>query len=277
MKNHARLTLPFRALDRSGQRSPLLAEIPKVDVEGTVAVIRIYDPIDSWGEYWGVSAKELVTALDEMPPTVTEIHLHLNSPGGEVFEGIAIVNALRTHSARIVAIVDGIAASAASFIACAADETVMAPNSELMIHDAWGACVGNASDMRSMAEMLDHVSDNIASIYAHKAGTAVAAWRTAMETESWYSADEAVAAGLADRVADLEPAGDAGTKNRFDLSIFNFAGRAAAPAPAIPTTKIDDPTPPAPVATTPDPDDSAEGLDPQRIAMFRHLVSTTRT
>jgi ATP-dependent Clp endopeptidase proteolytic subunit ClpP len=163
-----------------------------------------------------------------LPPTTSEIRLHINSPGGEVFEGIAILNALRAHSARVVAVVDGIAASAASFIACGADELVMAENSELMIHDAWGLCVGNAADMRETAGMLDHLSDNIASVYAKKAGTDVAAWRAAMSTETWYSAEEAVAAGLADRV---DGAATSEAKNRYDLSIFNYAGRSEAPAP----------------------------------------------
>jgi len=274
---HNRLGLVFRALDRrTPPTAPIRAEVPTVEVDGRVATLRIYDPVDSWGEYWGISAKELAAALDEMPSKVEEIRVHLNSPGGEVFEGIAIVNALRAHSARIVVIVDGIAASAASFIACAADETIMAPNSELMIHDAWGVCVGNAADMRAMGELLDHVSDNIASIYAAKAGTDVATWRAAMTAESWYSAEEAVAAGLADSVADLTPTPDeAAVKDRYDLSVFTFAGRAAAPAPTIPAPSTEPPSP-APLAEIPDPDD-LESTPAPRIDAFRHLVASTRT
>lgn len=205
------------------------AEIPTAEVAEGVATIRLYDPIDSWGEYWGTSAKELAKELDQLPADVTEVRLHLNSPGGDVFDGLAILNALRAHPAKVVAIVDGLAASAASFIAAGADEMVMMPNSELMIHDAWGCCCGNASDMEAMADLLNHVSDNIASIYAAKAGGDAETWRDAMRRESWFSADEAVANGLADRVA--EPAGEPEPKNRFDLSIFQFAGRNAAPAP----------------------------------------------
>ena len=128
------------------------AQLPAAEVADGVATMRLYDPIDSWGEYWGVSAKEFAQALDDLPSNVTEIRLHINSPGGDVFDGVAIVNSLRSHPARVVAVVDGIAASAASFIATAADETIMAPNSEMMIHDAWGLCVGNAAEMRQMAE-----------------------------------------------------------------------------------------------------------------------------
>lgn len=211
-------------------RQPIKAEIPTVNGD-TTAVIRLYDPIDSWGEWWGVSAKEFATALDDLPDTVTEIRLLLNSPGGEVFEGIAILNLLRNHPARTVAVVEGLAASAASFIAAGCDELVMARNSELMIHDAWGLCVGNAEDMRRLAEDLDRLSNNIASIYADKAGGTAADWRAAMARESWYSAEEAVEAGLADRIDDAKPADD-GARNRHDLSIFAFAGRRSAPAPS---------------------------------------------
>ena len=214
---------------RTTDATPVRAEIPPSTLDGTTAVLRLYDPVDSYGEFWGVSAKEFAQALDDLPSNITEIRLHINSPGGDVFDGVAIVNTLRAHSARVVAVVDGIAASAASFIAAAADETLMAPNSELMIHDAWGLCVGNAAEMQQMAEMLDHISDNIASIYAAKAGGTVADWRAAMAKETWYSAEEAVAAGLADAVQEL--AAPVAAQNRHDLSIFTYAGRAAAPAP----------------------------------------------
>jgi ATP-dependent Clp endopeptidase proteolytic subunit ClpP len=236
----------LRALT-TAERHPIRAELPAQGGDETTAMFRLYDPIDSWGGDWGVSAKEFAAALDDLPDTVNEIRLHINSPGGEVFEGIAILNALRSHAARVVAVVDGLAASAASFVAVGADETVMAPNSELMIHDAWGLCVGNAEDMQTMAATLDHLSDNIASIYADKAGDTAAEWRAAMARESWYSAEEAVAAGLADKVGKPDAAGSA--QNRFDLSIFTYAGRSEAPAPT-------------PVHATPDPVASAQTPDP---------------
>lgn len=216
-------------------RTPILAAAPTGDTSAGVASLRLYDPIDSWGGEWGVSAKEFTAALDEVGD-VGEIRLHINSPGGEVWEGIAIVNALRNHPARVVAVVDGLAASAASFIASAADELVMGRNTELMIHDAWGIGIGPAADMRDLAERLDKLSDNIASIYSEKAGGTVAAWRELMLAETWYSPDEAVAAGLADRVEGAEPDG---AKNAFDLSMFKHAGRAEAPEPVLPR---DEPT-----------------------------------
>jgi ATP-dependent Clp endopeptidase proteolytic subunit ClpP len=212
----------------AGSRTPILDHADVVSAEDGVATLRIYDPIDSWGGEWGVSAKEFAKALDTLPEETAEIRLHINSPGGEVYEGLAILNSLRNHKARVVAVVDGLAASAASFIATGADEVVMGRNTQLMIHDAWGLCVGASIDMRDMADRLDKISDNIASVYAEKAGGTKADWRGHMLAETWYDAEEAVAAGLADRV---EGEADEDARNRFDLSIFQHAGREDAPTP----------------------------------------------
>lgn len=210
------------------QRRSVLAFAPETATDGTVATLRLYDPIDSLGEDWGVSAKEFVAALDALPDSVDEIRLHINSPGGEVFEAVTILNALRRHDARVVAVVDGIAASAASFLASGADETIMAKNSTMMIHDAWGICIGNAGDMRSLAGVLDKLSDDIASVYADKAGGSVEEWRATMVDEAWYSAEEAVSAGLADSIesADAQPV------NTYDLNIYRNEKPATDPAPS---------------------------------------------
>lgn len=194
------------------------AEMPAPRIEGATATIRLFDPIDSWGEWWGMSAKELATVVDGLPEHITEIRLLINSPGGDAFEGMAMVNVLRAHSARIVAVVQGLAASAASFIAASADETIMAPNSTMMIHCAWGVCVGNADDMVSMAGVLEQLDGNLAAIYAAKAGGDVETWREAMKAETWYTADEAVAAGLADKIEDAATTedGDTGASAEVD-------------------------------------------------------------
>ena len=216
-------------------RTPVVENMADVvSAEDGVATLRLYDPIDSWGNEFGVSAKEFAKALDSLPDDTTEIRLHINSPGGEVYEGLAILNLLRNHDARVVAIIDGLAASAASFVASGADEVIMGRNTQLMIHDAWGISIGAAVDMRDMAERLDKISDNIASVYAGKAGGTVADWRAAMLAESWYDADEAVTVGLADRV---EGVADPEAKNRFDLSVFAHEGREGAPAPVMPTSE----------------------------------------
>lgn len=217
------------------QRTPILAQTPSSVVKDGVAKLRLYEPIDSWGGYWGVSAVEFLEVLDQLDSSVTEIRLHINSPGGEVWEALAILNSLRAHDAKLVAVVDGIAASCASFIACAADETIMSPNTQLMIHDAWGLCIGNAADMRATGDLLDQISDNIASIYADKSGGTTEAWRAIMLDEGWYSAQEAVDAGLADSIAGEEPAAD--PTDGFDLKGLGlkYNGRAEAPAPKAPT------------------------------------------
>ena len=213
---------------RGRERAPLVAALPVVESEG-VATLRIYGPVDSWGGEWGTSAEEVAQALDSLG-SVAEIRLRLNSPGGEVYEAIAMVNLLRQHSARVVAQVDGIAASAASFLAASADELIMGRNSELMIHDAWSIGIGSAADMRALADRLDQVSDNIAAIYQRKGGGDVAGWRAAMLAETWYSADDAVASGLADRVAGEDDAAgaDPAARAAFDLSIFR--ARTACPS-----------------------------------------------
>jgi ATP-dependent Clp endopeptidase proteolytic subunit ClpP len=219
------------------ERTPILGQTPSSVIKDGVAKLRLYEPIDSWGGYWGVSALEFLEVLDVLDDSVEEIRLHINSPGGEVWEALAILNSLRAHDSKLVAVVDGIAASCASFIACAADETVMSPNTQLMIHDAWGLSIGNAADMRATADLLDQISDNIASIYADKSGGTTEAWRAIMLNEGWYTAQEAVDAGLADRIAGEEP--DEDPEDKFDLKGIGlkYKGRAEAPAPKVPPTE----------------------------------------
>ncbi|MFD9614923.1 ATP-dependent Clp protease proteolytic subunit, partial [Streptomyces sp. NPDC059083] len=124
-------------------------------------------------------------------------------------------------------------ASAASFIAMAGDERIIRPGAEVMIHNAWTVAVGGASDLRAAADQLERTSASVAGIYADRSGGDVADWQAAMDAETWYSAQEAVDAGLADRIeksgktAEAEPT----AKARWDLSRFAYSGRHAAPAP----------------------------------------------
>ena len=183
---------------------------PAVVANGT-ATLRLYDYIDPDGGYWGISANEFAQALDEAGD-VERIDLRINSGGGAVWDGLAILNTLRAHGATVTATVDGVAATAASFIAVACDEVVMMPNSRMMIHDALGLCVGQASDMREYADFLDDTSSNIAEIYAERAGGTTEEWRATMTANGligqWYGAQEAVDAGLADRVGGAPAARD---------------------------------------------------------------------
>lgn len=190
---------------------------------GAAPEVFIYDEIG----YFGVTASDF--AADIRALDTDELTLHINSPGGDVYDGLAIYQALRTHRASVTVHVDGLAASAASFIAMAADKVVMAPRSSLMIHDAYTMTIGNAGDIRKTADLLDKASQNIAEIYAEKAGTPVDFWRDRMRDETWYDAQEAVDAGLADEVEGKAKKID----NSFDLSIFNYSGRDDAPAPVL--------------------------------------------
>lgn len=195
------------------------------------AEVRIYDEIGWWGTTARSFAQE-IAALD-----VDTIDLYLNSPGGDAWDGIAIYNSLRRHKATVNVTVDALAASAASVIAMAGDTVTMNRGSQLMIHDAWGLVIGNAKELADAASMLDKLSGSLADIYAARAGGSADEWRTAMAAETWYTADEAVDAGLADATTPEEPAASA--RSRFDLKAYAFAyaGRAAAPAPTIPARR----------------------------------------
>ncbi|GAC1532517.1 MAG: hypothetical protein NVS3B1_26320 [Marmoricola sp.] len=196
-------------LPQPGEGKSVYAELNATRVTATdgsqVGVLWLYDCIDSWGGYFGVSANEVRQAIEDLG-TVSAIHLHINSPGGEVTEGMAIKNILASCGVPVTAIVDGLAASIASVIAVCADELVMMPNSELMMHDAWGAIAGPAADFRDFANVLDKVSDDIAGVYAAKSGGDAAEWRAKMQTSLWLMADEAVEMGLADSVGGSETA-----------------------------------------------------------------------
>jgi ATP-dependent protease ClpP protease subunit len=199
----------------------------------SAAEVVIYDEIG----WFGVTAEDFMSELRGLD--VSAITLRVNSPGGEIFDGIAIHNLLRSHRAQVTTYVDSLAASIASVIALAGDRVIMQPHSQMMIHDGSGLAIGNAQDMREMADLLDRQSNNIAEVYAARAGGTVEQWRERMLAETWYSAAEAVAAGLADEVAETRPRPDVepdqpepALANSWDLSLFRYAGREQAPAPA---------------------------------------------
>lgn len=233
--------------DRSGKPAPKPWYRVSNEAGSDAAEILIYDFIDPDPWFGGVSAQDFVRDLAAVD--AKNLTVRINSPGGDVYDAIAITNALRDFDGTVTTVVDGLAASAASFIAVGGgDEVVMSRNAELMIHDARGICIGDATDMAQYAEWLGRCSDNIAAIYAEKTGTDVAEWRTAMTAETWYGADEAVTAGLADRVK--ESATSEKATNHFDLSAFAHAGRGAAPTPFIPAASAVGPSrKEAPVAT----------------------------
>lgn len=147
---------------------------------------------------WGASASEFIDALSTRKDQ--RINLHIHSPGGSVFEGHAIFNALRLHPAGVTTWVDGIAASMASVIAMAGNPVKIASNGFLMIHNPWSQAAGGSEEMRKQADVLDKLKDSLVKIYADKSGMPEEDISAAMDAETWFSAEEAVAFGLADEV-----------------------------------------------------------------------------
>jgi ATP-dependent protease ClpP protease subunit len=191
------------------------------------AEVRLYEEIDHAG-WWGVSAAQFASEIAALEVDV--IDLRINSAGGSAWDGVAIMNALRRHPARVEVTVDGIAASAASLVCMAGDSVVMARSAQMMVHDAIGGAYGNAQTMRDTADVLDKLCDSYADSYAARAGGDRAAWREVMRAETWYTAEEAVLAGLADAWDGSDTAEAAARP--VDVSRFRYPGRAAAPAPA---------------------------------------------
>lgn len=167
-----------------------------VNTDSDRAEVFLYGAIDDWD---GTSASAFSKELKAIK--ASSIDLHINSPGGLVFEAVAIYTALQRHPAKVDVHIDGLAASAASFVAMAGDSISIEKPAKMMIHDARGVVIGNAEDMRAMGVLLDELSDTIAGIYAERSGKPASQWRNAMKAETWYSATDAVKAGLADRVA----------------------------------------------------------------------------
>ncbi len=204
--------------------------------------VLVYDTIGGW---FGMYADEFVRDLQAV--TTPKINLRLNSPGGSVFEGIAIANAIRSHPATVTVYVDALAASIASVIALAGDRTVMMPHSQFMVHNASGACYGDATEMTKMADLLDKQSRNIAEAYAERTGRPISEWQQYMADETWFTAAEAVEAGLADEVMPMLPkkeeepekvpaSASARMATTWDLSMYRYAGREQAPEPVVAKT-----------------------------------------
>lgn len=165
------------------------------DTDATTAEIFIYDEI---GGSMGIDASTFVEELQAIDADTIDVRI--NSPGGDVFDSIAIYNALVKHPAYVTVYVDALAASGASIIAMSGDKVVMMVGSQLMIHDALAPTMGNASEHEEMAEWLHGQSDNIATIYAARGGGEPKGWRDRMVAETWMFANEAVDMKLADEV-----------------------------------------------------------------------------
>lgn len=195
--------------------------------------VLIYDEI---GGSFGTNAADFAEAIAEIDTDV--INLRINSPGGSVRDALGIHSSLLHHPAFVHTFIDGIAASAATVVALAGDQITVMPGGQMMVHDAAILADGNAAELAKMVTFLERQSDNIASMYAGKAGGTVEEWRAIMQAETWMYGQEAVDMGLATDVwqggrvsADVEDPREERMTRSFDLSHFRYCGRAAAPAP----------------------------------------------
>jgi len=185
---------------------PKLIDLPekkKFEIKNkteTVAEVLLYGAIgeDMWGD--SISAKAFTDALKKVPSSVKTIELRVNSPGGSVFDGMTIYERLKNHSAKVVAYVDGLAASIASIIIMAADEVVIGDGGMVMIHKPLSGLYGNSDDMERMIDILDKIESQMVGIYAKKTGLSRAEISAALSKETWYTADEAIEMGYADKL-----------------------------------------------------------------------------
>lgn len=215
----AELTLPDK--DKAQQEKRLaklrtgkFGNTPDIRVasSGDAVDVHLFDVI-GWPF---ISARDL---LYRIPKGAATINVYLNTPGGDVFEGMAIYNMLCDHKATVNVIVSGLAASSGSLIAMAGDTIKMSPASFMMIHNPWSIMSGDADDFRKEAGLLDQIGDMFATAYAGKTGLGKNQLRALMKDETWYTPEEAVAAGFANEITGEIPADDPSA--RFDLSVFN--------------------------------------------------------
>lgn len=184
---------------------------------GESADVMIYDVVG----YGPTSADSLVRELKGLKAKT--INVHMNTPGGGVFDGIAIYNALKNHPAKVVMHVDGLAASIGSLITMAGDEIRMAKSAFMMIHNPSCFVIGDASDMRKQADLLDKAQGSLAQIYADRTKKPIDEIKSAMAEETWYTAAEAKAAGMCDVITGDDEKGDgpqATALAQFDFKMF---------------------------------------------------------
>ena len=172
--------------------------------------IFIYDDIG----LWGITAQDFIKELNNI--TADTIHAKYMCRGGDVFDGIAIFNAIKDHDSRVISHIDSLAASIASVMALAGDEVRMASNAFYMIHNPYSWAAGDANEMRRTATMLDKITDTLVKVYTNKTGKSADEVKELMNDTSWFSAEEAKEAGFVDMITDEEEV-EAG----YDLSVFN--------------------------------------------------------
>jgi ATP-dependent Clp protease protease subunit len=178
------------------------------------ATIYLYDVIDAW---FGVSAQMMVDALKSASGKT--VHLHINSPGGDVFESVAMASAISAHDGDVIVSIDGVAASAATRVALAGKEVRIADSGLLMIHNSWTIAWGNAEEIRKTADLLDKVDAGIVADYTRKTGASEQQVRDWMAAETWFNAQEALDNKFVDAIDSTTQA----AANKWDLSAYQNA------------------------------------------------------
>ncbi len=223
--------------------------------EDQTADIYIYDEIGGWG----ISARRFTEDLISLG-NLSHINLHIHSPGGEVFDGIAIYNQLKNHSATITVYIDGLAASMASVIAMVGDTVIMPKNAMMMIHKPWGVSWGDANDMREYADLLDKLENVLIPAYVAKTGKTTEEITAMLEQETWLDGDECVEHGFADKVIEPVKAMASLTSKRIE----EFSSMPSAIKNQIKPKNTTSPTQPHPTpAPAPEPQPSATYADEQ--------------
>ena len=192
----------------------------KASAKSNELVLEVYDLIgeDFFGQ--GITAKSFSDAI-AAAGEFSRIALHINSPGGDSYEGATIYNMLRGLGKPVTVYIDGLAASAAATVAMSGDEIIMGTGTNLMIHNAWSIAAGSAADLRKTADVLDTVSSSLADIYAERTGMDKKDIQSMMDAETWMDAETAVAKGFATKVASENGKKKAkALAQAFDLSIF---------------------------------------------------------
>jgi ATP-dependent Clp protease protease subunit len=195
----------------------------RMDATATEAHIYVNDVIDS---YWGASAASLITALAGHQDKI--VHLHINSPGGDVFEARAMSAAVVSHPSQVVAHIDGLCASAATYLALACNEVRMTDGGLFMVHNSWTLAYGNKSELRDTANLLEKIDGTIIADYARKTGATtdqVVAW---MDATTWFTAQEALDAKFIDAI-DTNTKQTDSSKAQWNLSAYPNAPKAAEP------------------------------------------------
>jgi ATP-dependent protease ClpP protease subunit len=190
------------------------------DAPATHADVYLYDDIGAG--FWtdGVTAKDFINELNALPASVATIRLHINSPGGDVFDALAMANALRQHPAAVDVSIEGLCASAATIVSSAGTNVIMADNALMMVHKPLSLAFGNAVDMRAMADVLDRLQGVIVNTYQWISPKSAAELNALMDATTWMDADQAIANGLAtEKSTGLQVAAtlDAGVLDRVTV------------------------------------------------------------